>query len=72
MAHDKKVEEVVYIGQIKIAGMPAFDFSTKAASEAKARSNGIAQFARKSNMSIPAFQSQLKKTPHTIHAQKEA
>lgn len=72
MAHDKTREEVVYIGQIKIAGMPPFDFATKAQSERKAKSNGIAQFARKCNMSIPAFQAQLKKTSHAIAVQQEA
>jgi hypothetical protein len=72
MAHDKTTEEVTYIGQIKVAGMPPFDFSTKATSERKAKSNGIAQFARKCNLSIPTMNAQLKKTPHTVHAQQEA
>lgn len=55
-----------YHGTIKLSGMPEFEFATTAASEGKARSNGLAQFARKLNMSIPALSSHLKRTTHKI------
>lgn len=73
MAHDKTAkEEVTFVGQVKIAGMPPFDFATKATTESKAKSNGIVQFARKCNMGIAAFRAQLKKTPYAVHVQQEA
>lgn len=49
-----------YNGSIKLSGMPPFDFATSAKSEGKAKSNGLAQFARKLNMSIPALNRHLK------------
>jgi hypothetical protein len=59
-------QEQVYAGRIKLSGMPPFDFDTKAVSERKARSNGLAQFARRLNMSIAALNSQLKNVQHVI------
>lgn len=60
-----------YNGSIKLAGMPTFEFATSATSEKKAKSNGLAQFARRLNMSIPALSSYLKKNSHQIVAHKE-
>lgn len=60
--------EHVYQGVVKLAGMPPFDFETKAVSDRKAKSNGLAQFARRLNMSIASLNSQLKKVPHEVHA----
>lgn len=57
-----------YKGVVKLAGMPPFDFETKAVSERKAKSNGLAQFARRLNMSIASLNFQLKKTHHEVHA----
>lgn len=60
-----------YNGSIKLSGMPSFDFTTSAPSEKKAKSNGLAQFARRLNMSIPALSFYLKKNPHQIVATLE-
>lgn len=59
-------QEQVYAGRIKLSGMPPFEFDTKAVSERKARSNGLAQFARRLNMSIASLNSQLKNMQHEI------
>ena len=55
-----------YTGTIKLPGMAPFPFDTKAVSEAKARNNGLSQYAKHLNMSIANLQRHLKLYTPTI------
>lgn len=55
-----------YTGSIALVGMRPFEFSTSAPSEAKAKSNGMAQFARHLNMSIQALNRYMRDNRHEI------
>lgn len=63
--------ELVFHGVVKMAGLPPFEFSTKAVSDKKARSNGLAQYAKRLNMSIPALNRYVKQYPPKIDIQPE-
>lgn len=58
-------------GVVKLAGMPPFTFETTAPSEKKARSNGLAQYAKRLNMSIMALNRYIRDYPPKIDLQQE-
>jgi hypothetical protein len=49
-----------FTGSIKLPGMTPFYFNTKAVSDKQAKNNGVAQFARKLNMSVANLQRHMK------------